>query len=320
MLIRHTPRWALPRSETTPRHLYMNRREIMTGMGAGVAAMAIGAGLTGEARGQDGTDPYAAAPRNDVVSTDEEMTSRDAVTSYNNFYEFGTDKSDPARYADAMQTDPWSVRVDGNVANPGDYALDDLIDFSALEERVYRLRCVEAWSMVIPWIGVPLGGILRKLAPTSKARYVQFETLLDRDVMRGVRRPVLDWPYVEGLRLDEAAHPLAFIAVGLYDSVLPNQNGAPLRLVVPWKYGFKSIKSIVAMRFVEDQPKTSWNESAPREYGFYANVNPEVDHPRWSQANERRIGDFFRRDTLMFNGYANEVAGLYSGMDLARYF
>jgi len=320
MLIRRTPRWALPRSEATPEGLYLNRRQIMSGMGAGLASLAIGAGFAGAARGQAGSDPFAAAPRNEALSTDEEMTSRDAATSYNNFYEFGTDKSDPARHAGAMQTDPWSVRVEGHVARPGNYALEDLIDFSALEERVYRLRCVEAWSMVIPWIGVPLGGILRKLEPTSNARYVQFETLLDREVMRGVRRPVLDWPYVEGLRLDEAAHPLALIAVGLYDSVLPNQNGAPLRLVAPWKYGFKSIKSIVAMRFVEDQPETSWNESAPREYGFYANVNPAVDHPRWSQATERRIGDFFRRDTLMFNGYADEVAELYAGMDLTKNF
>jgi len=321
MLIKRRRPWELRENAVTPYALYRDRRQIMTAMGAAAgAAVFLGAcDSRGDARaGADGES--LAAERNARYSTDEDKTDYEAVTSYNNFYEFGTDKSDPKKHAHRMETDPWSVTVEGHVAKPGSYAFEDLVDMNALEERIYRLRCVEAWSMVIPWIGVPLKSVIDKLEPTSKAKFVQFETLLDTEVMPGARRPVLDWPYVEGLRMDEARHPLTLLAVGLYGEVLPNQNGAPIRLVVPWKYGFKSIKSIVAMRFVENQPKTAWNESAPNEYGFYANVNPNVDHPRWSQARERRIGDFFKRDTLMFNGYGDAVADLYKGMDLTKHF
>ena len=253
-------------------------------------------------------------------STDESPNSFEDVTSYNNFYEFGTDKEDPARHAHTLVTDPWSVNIRGEVERPGEIALEDLLKPHALEERVYRLRCVEAWSMVIPWVGIPLGDILRRFEPTSHAKYVAFRTLYRPSQMRGQRRRVLDWPYREGLRIDEAMHPLTILAVGLYGRVLPNQNGAPLRLVVPWKYGFKSIKSIVSIELTRRRPATSWNVSAPREYGFYANVNPEVDHPRWSQQRERRIGEFRRRPTLPFNGYAESVADLYAGMNLRRDF
>jgi sulfoxide reductase catalytic subunit YedY len=252
--------------------------------------------------------------------TDEPKTPYKDATQYNNFYEFGTDKSDPARYAGSLRPEPWSVTVEGEVAKPGRVPLEDLLGRHSLEERIYRLRCVEAWSMVIPWLGIPLGEVIRRLQPTSKAKYVAFTTLHDPEQMPGQRRSVLDWPYVEGLRIDEAMHPLSILAVGMYGKLLPNQNGAPLRLVVPWKYGFKSIKSIVKIRLQESEPPTSWNLSAPREYGFYANVNPEVDHPRWSQARERRIGDFRKRPTLPFNGYADQVAGLYAGMDLRKKF
>ena len=305
--------------DATPQALYQDRRTILKGMGlaglAGIAAslnplarraaLAVGGGLT-YADGGHGTD--------------EEKTPYRDVTGYNNYYEFGTGKLDPARYAGAMTTEPWSVKVEGEVENPGTYAVEDLVDFSKLIERVYRLRCVEAWSMVIPWIGVPLKDIITRLGPTSRAKFVQFETLARPSEMRGLSRRVLDWPYKEGLRIDEAMNPLTLMAVGLYGEVLPNQNGAPMRLVVPWKYGFKSIKSIVAIRFVEKQPTTAWLRSAPREYGFYSNVNPDVDHPRWSQRRERRIGEFLKRKTLMFNGYAEEVAHLYAGMDLKKNF
>ncbi len=232
----------------------------------------------------------------------------------------GTSKDDPARNAHRLRTEPWSVTVEGEVARPGVIPLEDLLRPHPLEERIYRLRCVEAWSMVIPWVGVPLADVLRRLEPTSKAKYVAFETLLDPEQLPGQERRVLDWPYREGLRIDEAMHPLALLAVGMYGKTLPGQNGAPLRLVVPWKYGFKSIKSIVRIRLQAEEPATAWNRSAPREYGFYANVNPKVSHPRWSQARERRIGDWRKRPTLPFNGYADQVAGLYSGMDLRRNF
>jgi len=251
---------------------------------------------------------------------DEVLTSHADVTGYNNFYEFGTGKEDPARNAHALVTRPWTVAVEGEVAHPGAYDLDDLLRPHTVEDRVYRLRCVEAWSMVIPWRGIPLAQIIRRLEPTSKARFVEFTTLMDPEQMPGQRRRVLEWPYVEGLRMDEAMHPLSFLATGVYGQDLPNQNGAPLRLVVPWKYGFKSIKSIVKIRFVGAMPATSWAASAPREYGFYANVNPEVDHPRWSQARERRLGEFRRRPTLMFNGYAEQVAAMYVGLDLRRWY
>jgi sulfoxide reductase catalytic subunit YedY len=317
MLIKNRKSWELGGRDATPQTLYQNRREILKGMGL--------AGLAGVASGMQPLSGAFAAGNSLAFSdggygTEESQTPYRDVTGYNNFYEFGTDKLDPARHAHAMTTEPWSVRVEGEVDNPGTYAVEDLVDFNKLIERVYRLRCVEAWSMVIPWVGVPLADIIKRLGPTSRAKYVQFETLARRDEMRGLRRSVLDWPYREGLRMDEAMNPLTLMAVGLYGEVLPNQNGAPMRLVVPWKYGFKSIKSIVAMRFVERQPATSWGRSAPREYGFFSNVNPGVDHPRWSQRRERRIGEFRKRKTLMFNGYGEEVAHLYAGMDLQRNF
>jgi sulfoxide reductase catalytic subunit YedY len=258
--------------------------------------------------------------RKGVVTLDEALTPWADVTTYNNFYEFGTDKSDPARNAKNFRTKPWTVKIDGLVNKPGDYHFEDLVAPHGLEERVYRLRCVEAWSMVIPWVGFPLKDLLKRVEPQGGAKFVEFTTLNDPKQMPGQRVGVLDWPYVEGLRLDEAMHPLAILAVGLYGKVLPNQNGAPLRLVVPWKYGFKSIKSIVRIRVTEKPPVSSWQASAPQEYGFYSNVNPDVDHPRWSQARERRIGEFLKRKTLPFNGYADQVAGLYAGMDLKKFY
>jgi len=253
-------------------------------------------------------------------STDDELTPIDAVAGYNNFYELGLDKGDPKRNAHHLKVKPWNVLVSGECEETGEYALEDFISSAKLEERIYRLRCVEAWSMVVPWVGVELGPILKRFKPTSKAKYVEFKTILDPENLPGQKREVLEWPYREGLRIDEAMHPLTILAVGLYGKELPNQNGAPLRLVVPWKYGFKSIKSIVSINFLEEQPATSWNIAGPREYGFYSNVNPEVDHPRWSQKRERRIGEFLKRETLPFNGYADEVAGLYSDMDLKENF
>jgi methionine sulfoxide reductase catalytic subunit len=321
MLIKRPPLAGVTENDVTPKHLYLNRRKIMaaggalalTGMTSACSAQEPGA-RSATPRGPGGSLDYAETA---YRVTDGDLTPYDAVTGYNNFYEFGTGKDDPARYADAMTTDPWSVQVDGHAERTGTFGIEDLVDFNALEERIYRLRCVEAWSMVIPWIGVPLSSVLERFRPTSDARYVAFETYLDRSEMRGTRFPVLDWPYKEGLRMDEAMHPLTLMAVGLYGEVLPNQNGAPMRLVVPWKYGFKSIKSISRISFVSDQPPTSWKQSAPREYGFYSNVNPNRSHPRWSQSSERIIGEgpFARRDTEMFNGYV-EVASLYAGMDL----
>ena len=254
------------------------------------------------------------------LSTNDELTPYDAVSSYNNFYELGLDKGDPKRNAKHLKVKPWSVLVSGECEETGEFDLEDFISPAKLEERIYRLRCVEAWSMVIPWVGVELGPILKKFKPTSKAKFVEFKTILDPDNLPGQKRSVLEWPYREGLRIDEAMHPLTILAVGLYGKELPNQNGAPLRLIVPWKYGFKSIKSIVSINFLEEQPATSWNVAGPREYGFYSNVNPDVDHPRWSQKRERRIGEFLKRETLPFNGYADEVAGLYAGMDLKKNF
>jgi sulfoxide reductase catalytic subunit YedY len=256
-----------------------------------------------------------------VTGATDSPNSYEDITTYNNFYEFGTDKDDPAKNSGKFRPKPWSVAVTGEVGRPGTYTLEDLLKPHAVEERIYRLRCVEAWSMVIPWLGFPLGELLKRFEPTSRAKYVAFKTVLRPKEMPGQRFPVLEWPYVEGLRIDEAMHPLTILATGLYGKPLPNQNGAPLRLVVPWKYGFKSIKSIVEIRLTEQQPPTSWNRSAPQEYGFYANVNPQVDHPRWSQATERRIGSGLftpRQPTLMFNGYAEQVASLYRGMDLRK--
>ena len=312
MLIRKTDD-ILP-SEITPPEIYRERRRFMQGMGALAAGAVLGATPEAEA-GIKLAGVHASA-----YGLDDDKTPYKDVTSYNNFYEFGTGKDDPARRAGSLQTRPWTVTVEGAVANPKTYDIDALLKLAPLEERVYRMRCVEGWSMVIPWVGFPLRELIRRAAPTGNARYVEFVTLNDPRQMPGQRSRVLDWPYVEGLRLDEAMHPLTLLVVGLYGEVLPNQNGAPIRLVVPWKYGFKSAKSIVRIRFVEKQPLTAWMAALPQEYGFYSNVNPQVDHPRWSQARERRIGEFRKRDTLMFNGYGDLVASMYRGMDLKKFF
>jgi sulfoxide reductase catalytic subunit YedY len=299
-------------SEITPLATYLNRRQVL----AGLIASGLLAGQQAEARGTP--LKYAKNPR---MSLKESSNSYEDITTYNNFYEFGVDKTDPSENSGKFRPAPWTVAVSGEAAVTGRFALEDLIKPHALEERIYRLRCVEAWSMVIPWVGFPLGDLIKRLQPTSRAKYVAFKTVMRPSEMPGQRFPVLEWPYVEGLRMDEAMHPLTLMAVGLYGETLLNQNGAPLRLVVPWKYGFKGIKSIVEIRFTERQPPTSWNRSAPNEYGFYANVNPAVDHPRWSQATERRIGGGLfapRQPTLPFNGYAAQVASLYSGLDLTR--
>ncbi len=305
-------------SEITDERLYVRRRDFLKVGIAAAGALLTGPRLLEAASAQE--LPKLGGVRKGPFGTAEKMTPYEDVTTYNNFSEFGTDKSDPSRNAGSLRTKPWTVKVDGEVAKPADYHLENLIKPHALEERVYRLRCVEGWSMVIPWVGFPLGDLLKQFEPTSKAKFVEFTTLYDPRQMPGQRSGVLRWPYVEGLRLDEAMHPLTILAVGLYGRVLPNQDGAPFRLVVPWKYGFKSIKSIVRIRLVEKQPATAWNTENPREYGFYSNVNPEVDHPRWSQATERRIGEFFKRKTLMFNGYGDQVARLYTGMDLRKNF
>jgi len=295
-------------ADVTPRADWINRRALIAGAGA---ALGLGA-LPAAAR-------IAAAPS--AYSTDATPNTLKEITSYNNFYEFGWDKSDPAKYAGRMSTDPWSVEIGGLVERPGSYGLDDILRNATLEERIYRFRCVEAWSMVIPWIGFTLASLLDRAGVQPGAKYVAFETLHRPGEMPGQRAGGIDWPYVEGLRLDEAMNPLTILATGLYGEALPNQNGAPIRLVVPWKYGFKSIKSIVKITLTEAEPRTTWKALQPREYGFYANVNPEVDHPRWSQASERKIGGGLfaaRQPTLMFNGYADQVAGLYAGMDLAK--
>jgi sulfoxide reductase catalytic subunit YedY len=317
MVIRKPP--DIRSSEITPKSLYLRRREfIRTASGAALAA-AVGLASTSHARAQGRGTPLTAV-RPSPFSTDETQNSYEDVTSYNNFYEFGTQKGDPVRNAGALRPRPWTVTVEGLCNRPGTYDVDDLMRRQPLEERIYRLRCVEAWSMVVPWIGISLAGFIARMEPTGDARFVEFVTLNDPEQMPGLRSPILDWPYVEALRMDEAMHPLTILAVGLYGEVLPNQNGAPIRLVVPWKYGFKSIKSIVRVRFLAEQPRNTWQISAPREYGFYANVNPTVNHPRWSQATERRLGEFRSRNTLMFNGYADQVARLYDGLDLRRNF
>ncbi len=319
MLIRPAP--DVRTSEITDERLYLERRRWIKTVAAGLAGVGASVFFPSSPLTVDlGAQPALPNVRKGPFGTDEKQNSWDDITGYNNFYEFGIDKDDPARNAGRLTTRPWTVKVEGHCNKPGTYDIDDVLKWFPLEERVYRLRCVEAWSMVIPWIGFPLGDFVKRLEPTGKAKYVEFTTLKRPEEMPGQRSAVLQWPYTEGLRMDEALHPLTILAVGLYGKALPNQNGAPLRLVVPWKYGFKSIKSIVRVRFVESQPSTAWNLSAPQEYGFYSNVNPEVDHPRWSQARERRIGEFFRRKTLMFNGYADQVAGLYAGMDLKKNF
>ena len=310
-----------PSSEMTPEAQYLDRRAFIAAAGAIGAGAVAGMGFptTGYAQRQLNQEPQAVG-KPFGLQPDDKPTPWEDVTTYNNFYEFGTGKGDPAEEAKNFKTKPWTVRVDGFVAKPADYQLEDFLKPSAVEDRIYRHRCVEAWSMVIPWRGIPLADVIKRAGPTTKAKFVEFTTLLDPKQMPGQRTGVLTWPYTEGLRLDEAQHPLALLAVGVYGRVLPNQNGAPLRLVVPWKYGFKSIKSIVRITFTDSQPKTAWNQAASNEYGFYSNVNPTVDHPRWSQATERRIGEFFKRKTLMFNGYAEQVGSMYAGMDLRKNF
>ena len=315
MLIKRPP--DIPSSEITPRHLFEHRRAFLARAGVGLAAgAALWHGMPGAARAKGARTALATTPS--AFSTTEALTDYTSVTTYNNFYEFGTDKADPARNAGRMAVRPWTLRVEGLAGKPRTFDIDALLKLAPLEERIYRMRCVEGWSMVIPWVGFPLAALLKEVDPLGSARYVEFLTHYDREIM--TRRPVLQWPYGEGLRMDEALHPLTLLAVGLYGETLPNQNGAPVRLVVPWKYGFKSAKSIVTIRLTENQPPTAWNRAAPQEYGFYSNVNPEVSHPRWSQATERRIGELRRRPTLMFNGYAEQVAGLYQGMDLRKHY
>ena len=313
MIIRRPP--DIPSSEMTSEALYLNRRRFLRDAGLATAAIALGAPAALAACRGDSLEESAGE-----VVQGEEPNTYEEITSYNNFYEFGTGKEDPKANSGSFKPLPWTVRVDGLCDKPGNYAFDDLVKPHRIEDRTYRLRCVEAWSMVIPWQGIPLAAMLKRFGPRPSAKYVAFTTVLRPSEMPGQRRGVLDWPYVEGLRLDEAMHPLTLMATGIYGKPLLNQNGAPIRLVVPWKYGFKGIKSIVRIQFTETEPPTTWNLAASNEYGFYANVNPEVDHPRWSQATERRIGEFRRRRTLMFNGYADEVASLYAGMDLRRHY
>lgn len=310
MLIRHPP--DIPTSEITDEGTYRTRREFLRSLGAaGVGAAALAAAPSvlqaGVLRARSGAG-------------DDKLTPYKDVTSYNNFYEFGTQKDDPAKNAHTLRPRPWSLAVEGEVSRPRTFDVDELTRRFPSGERVYRHRCVEAWSMVIPWLGFPLKSLLEAVEPTTNARYVEFTTLYDPEQMPGQKRNVLPWPYVEGLRLDEAMHPLTILAIGLYGRPLPHQNGAPIRLVVPWKYGFKGAKSLVRIRLARDRPATTWNIVAPNEYGFYANVNPHVDHPRWSQARERRIGELFKRPTLMYNGYGDQVASLYAGMDLRKNF
>jgi sulfoxide reductase catalytic subunit YedY len=320
----------IPSSDITDERLYLRRREFVQ-LGVGLVGAAAGGVLA--ACGSDALDASATAPANvapqtpiagiakKMVTTDEKINTFDEITSYNNYYEFGTGKADPAKYAGQLKTSPWTVKIDGLCAKPGDYHLDDLIKTADLEERVYRFRCVEAWSMVIPWVGIPLAAVIKRAEPTAKATFVEMQTVLRPREMPGLAYGGLNWPYTEGLRMDEATHPLAFLAVGLYGKTLMNQNGAPIRLVVPWKYGFKNVKSIVRIRFVDKMPHTAWNDANPGEYGFYSNVNPTVDHPRWSQATERRIPGYFKTTkTLMFNGYGDQVASLYAGMDLKKFY
>lgn len=298
--------YCLPYSLVTPKSIYLSRRRLLQSLLAAPAAAAAGQRLEGVRRTGYGQG--------------EKLTPYDAVTGYNNYYEFGTAKEDPARNAGSLRTRPWTVRVEGEVARPRTYDIDEILRLAPLEERVYRHRCVEGWSMVVPWIGFPLAELLKRAEPGSNARYVAFESFYDPRQMPRAQWAGIPFPYLEGLRIDEAMHPLTLLVVGLYGEILPNQNGAPLRLIVPWKYGFKGIKSIVRIRLVKNQPPTTWNLASPREYGFYSNVNPRVDHPRWSQAKERRIGELFKRDTLLFNGYGDEVAQLYTGMDLRKYY
>ena len=323
MLIRMAKKSDPKPSEITSKHDYLNRRSFIaaTGLAAGSAALGVNLSQAIAAVERPGVNE-ALSPLVDgyaKVGEDDSLTPYKDVTTYNNFYEFGTGKGDPVENSGPFKPRPWEITVDGLCANPGTIGLEDFLKPHDMEERIYRLRCVEAWSMVVPWVGISLADVVKRFEPTSAAKYVRFETIVRPEEMVGQKsRRILPWPYVEGLRLDEATNPLSILAVGLYGEVLPNQSGAPIRLVVPWKYGFKSIKSIVRISFTEDQPINTWNEMAANEYGFYANVNPNVDHPRWSQARERRIGDFLRRETLMFNGYEEEIGDLYAGLDLRK--
>lgn len=317
MIFRRKPSWELKENQVTDERLFLNRRNFLTASGG----IALAAYLPAVARAnlEDLRERIAASPK--TMEVDEAANSWEEITTYNNFYELGTDKTDPYRNAAALKTDPWTVQVSGECEKTGDWSFEDLITGLPIEERIYRFRCVEAWSMVIPWNGFQLSHLIERLQPKSSAKYIAFETLYDRNnPLPGQRTRVLEWPYREGLRMDEAMHPLTLMAVGLYGKPIPNQNGAPIRLVVPWKYGFKSIKSITRIHFSETEPDTSWKLSAPHEYGFYANVNPNVNHPRWSQGSERRIGELFRRPTLMFNGYSDEVEALYRNMDLRQLY
>jgi len=311
----------LRESDVTPKELFVKRREFLAAAGVTAAAVATnGFGLLDDdqASAQNPRATKLTNVKKSPLSTDEKLNSYKDITTYNNFYEFGLDKADPGKYAHTLRPSPWSVVVDGQCAKPGKYNIEDIMKWAPLEERIYRLRCVEAWSMVIPWIGYPMSEFIKRFEPTSRAKYVEFKTLVDTKQMPGQTEPALPWPYVEGLRMDEAMHPLTLVGLGLYGEVMPNQNGAPIRLVVPWKYGFKSIKSIVRVTFSENEPLNTWKRQQSSEYGFYANVNPQVDHPRWSQGSERRLGEFFRRKTLPFNGYADQVQSLYAGMDLRK--
>ena len=315
----------VPSSEITPERVYMNRRAFMAAAsGAAASILAAGALTSAVACGTDRGDGSSQTSDGDVgqgaPNPPDKVNSYQDITTYNNYYEFGTDKEDPSQNAGSFRTKPWSITVDGLVKKPGKYALEDFVKGLTVQDRTYRMRCVEAWSMVIPWNGIPLRDIIARLEPLPSAKYVAFQTIYDPQQMPGQRRDVLQWPYVEGLRLDEATNPLTLFATGIYGKPLPNQDGAPIRLVTPWKYGFKGIKAIVKLSFVDTMPPTTWNIAAPDEYGFYANVNPTVDHPRWSQSSERRIGEFRRRPTLMFNGYGDQVASMYRGMDLRRNF
>ena len=318
MLIRKPA--AIRPSEITSKGLYLNRREfIMAAAGIGGAVGLAAAGIAVPNAAYAGVK-LQNVRKSALSTTGDELTLLKDVTTYNNYYEFGTGKEDPSETAHKLHTSPWSVSIEGEVKKPKVLSIDDLLKLSPLEERVYRMRCVEGWSMVIPWVGYSFSELVKRAEPTSKAKYVEFVSLADEQQMPGVKLPILDWPYLEGLRMDEAMHPLTILCLGLYGEPLPNQNGAPVRVVVPWKYGFKNGKSIVKIRFVEEQPKTTWMLANPREYGFYSTVNPQVDHPRWSQAKERRIGEFGKRTTLMYNGYGDQVASLYAGMDLRKNF
>jgi sulfoxide reductase catalytic subunit YedY len=322
MLTKTRKPWERPWSEVTPEAIYRSRREFLQTAAAGTVGLAAGASLSACEAAPEASQAALASTRNPAYVAPGPLNTFEELTTFNNFYEFGSDKDDPVRYAGSFKPKPWTVTIDGLVNRPGDFSYDEVVKPHALEERIYRFRCVEAWSAVIPWIGFPLADLINRVGPMPSAKYVAFTTVLRPSEMRGQRTSSLDWPYVEGLRMDEAMHPLTLVAVGLYSKALPNQNGAPIRLVVPWKYGFKSIKSIVRISFVDQEPPTSWNIANPPEYGFYSNVNPERDHPRWSQKRERRLGTFLQNlPTAKFNGYGDEVAGLYAGMDLInRYY